>query len=31
MRVAVFSGMPGATVFGIFFTSVFSVCLRWLF
>jgi multidrug efflux pump len=28
--VATFSGMLGVTAFGIFFTPVFYVCIRWL-
>ena len=30
LGVAVFSGMLGVTVFGIFFTPVFYVVIRWL-
>jgi len=30
LGVAVFSGMLGVTIFGIFFTPVFYVVIRWL-
>jgi hypothetical protein len=30
LGVAVFSGMLGVTLFGIFFTPVFYVVIRWL-
>ena len=30
LGVAVFSGMLGVTIFGIFFTPVFYVVVRWL-